>query len=120
MLLSTPAAIVSGFPRRMIHPPPPRAPIVAEAAQLPPLGFLGFRAGMAMAELRSLVQGASGRLGCKATSDPRMRECTGSFPLGEEPVRLQVGVLVSAVHDSAAVIVLTTHPSESDLEGWVG
>ena len=101
----------------MIHALPP--PIVAEVAQLPPLRFLGFRAGMALAEVHSLVRGSGGRLGCRATSDPRMRECNGSFDLGEGPVRLHVSVLVSAVHDSAAVIVLSTHPSESALEGWV-
>ena len=80
------------------------AAIAASPQQPPPLTFIGFRAGMAVAEARSLITKSGGSLSCKKTSDSRLRECTGSmsFPGLVRPLAL----LVSSVRDSVGVIVL--------------
>ena len=97
--------------------PPPRAIAIA-AQDFEPLSFAGFRAHMPMTEARALVSSAGGSLTCKATSDPRLRECTGStrLPTVSRPFRL----LISSVRDTAAVIVLTGAVPESDSRRWVG
>ncbi|HEV8598354.1 MAG TPA: hypothetical protein VGQ69_03255 [Gemmatimonadales bacterium] len=87
----------------MIITPPP---VVAPAAQaLPPLSFLRFRAGMPVSEAGSLIRASRGILVCKATSDSRMRECTGRLP--RPGLSTVFEVLISSVHDSSAVIVFS-------------
>jgi hypothetical protein len=98
-------------------PPPPTSAAIAIAIQeLRPLGFAGFRAHMPMSEAKALVISAGGSLTCKATTDPRLRECTGimPFPKVVPPFRL----LISSVRDTAAVIVLTANIKESDTSEW--
>lgn len=98
-------------------PPPPLHGVIAAAIQqLPALSFVGFRAHMPMSEVRALVTSAGGSLACKATTDPRLRECTGVMPFPKviPPFRL----LISAVRDTAAVIVLTANVKESDTREW--
>lgn len=81
-------------------------PIIAPAVQPPPpLSFLGFRAGMPVANAGSLIRAARGMLSCKPTTDSRMRECTGQLPRAGSPVPFDV--LISSVQDSSAVIVLS-------------
>jgi hypothetical protein len=96
--------------------PPP--PAVAPAAQkLPPLSFAGFRAGLPLAAAKDLISTSGGKLDCKSSSDPRMRECTGSiqFPSLDQPFE----ILISAVNDSAAVIILTGYPTQVTVTAWV-
>jgi hypothetical protein len=96
--------------------PSPPAPIVVAIQQLPPLGFVGFRAHMPMSEARALATSAGGSLSCKATTDARLRECTGGMPFPNviPPFKL----LISSVRDTAAVIVLTANVKESDTREW--
>ena len=99
-------------------PPPPIPAAIAVAIQgLPPLSFAGFGTHMPMRDLRSMVTGAGGSLTCKATTDPRLRECTGVMPFPKviPPFRL----LISMVRDTAAIIVLTANVKESDTREWV-
>lgn len=72
---------------------------------------------MAMAEAHALVVSAGGSLACQPTTEPRMRECTGSMPF--QNLSAPVRVLISSVDDSAAVIVLTGNPSERDSRHWL-
>jgi hypothetical protein len=71
---------------------------------------------MAMREARAVAISAGGSLACKATTDPRLRECTGVVPLlkGIPPFQL----LISSVRDTAAVIVLTASVKERDTREW--
>lgn len=73
---------------------------------------------MSIADARGLITAAGGTLACKPTSDVRMRECTGTMPFRNlgAPFR----VLISAIDDSAAVIVLSGSPSEKESRGWIG
>ena len=99
-------------------PPPPRlpAPIAVAMQELPPFSFIGFRAHMPMSEARALATQAGGSLTCKATTDPRLRECTGIFPFPK--VIPPFKILISSVRDTAAVIVLTANVKESDAREW--
>jgi hypothetical protein len=82
-------------------PPPAIAPAIQ---RLPPLSFLGFQAGMPLTDAVSRIRACRGTLTCRPTTDPRMRDCTGILPrVGETSFQL----LISSVHDSAAVIVLS-------------
>ena len=47
---------------------------------LPPLSFLGFRAGMPVAQATAMIESVRGALTCRRSSDPRIRECTGFLP----------------------------------------
>lgn len=93
-------------------PPPASAP----ALQRPPLSFEGFRAGMPVAEAAQRIKASGGTLRCKATLDWRMRDCTGSLRLAELP---PFEVLVSSVHDSAAVIVLSLRAAAEPASRWI-
>jgi hypothetical protein len=99
-------------------PPPPSTPaaIAVDSQRLPPLSFAGFRTRMPMSEVRTMVTEAGGSLTCKATTDPRLRECNGvmPFPKVVPPFRL----LISMVRDTAAIIVLTANVKESDTREW--
>ena len=111
-------------------PPPPPAPsaygylrqppaVIAQVPQLPALSFLGFRAGMPVAQARALIRAAGGSLECRTTSDPRMHECNGFLPILQQAARETVSVLVSSVHDSAAVIVVSRHRGADEPTGLV-
>src|ERR1051325_1341855 len=100
-------------------PPPPPAAFAPAAQRLPPLSFLGLRAGMPLAELRSLVRTTGGAFDCKATSDPRMRECNGALVVGGGAESRTFRVLVASIRDSGAVIVLSGLPTGAALERWV-
>ena len=115
-----PAAFAFSFHGMPALPPPPAAVLAPAAQRLPPLSFLGFRAGMPLAELRSLVRTSGGAFHCKATSDARMRECNGSLVIGQEPEGQTLRVLIASIRDSGAVIVLSGHPTGAALERWVG
>ena len=93
--------------------------LVVQAQALPGLSFLGFRAGMPVAHVRSLIREAGGTLECRSTTDARMRECNGVFPVRAVAPGESASVLLASVHDSAAVIVVSRYPAESELEGWV-
>jgi hypothetical protein len=98
----------------MIISPPP---VVVPAVQtLPPLSFLGFRAGMPVHEAGSLIRAARGMLVCKATTDSRMRDCTGQLPQSELTTPFEV--LISSVQDSSAVIVFSRRGGPS-VSRWV-
>jgi hypothetical protein len=84
------------------QPPPAVAPAVQS---LPPLSFQGFQAGMPVADAVSRIRANGGGLTCKSTTDARMRDCTGQMPRAGQSPPFQV--LLSSVHDSAAVIVLS-------------
>jgi len=71
---------------------------------------------MPMREARALAISAGGSLTCKATTDPRLRECTGVVPLLKGIPRFQL--LISSVRDTAAVIVLTASVKERDTREW--
>ena len=78
----------------------------------PPLSFIGFSPGMAVADARSLVTQRGGSLSCRKTTDSRLYECTGAVAL---PSLVQpLSLLVSSVRDSVGVMVLTTSLSEGD------
>ena len=97
-----------------ITPPP----IVAAAPQtLPPLSFEGFRAGMLVADARAKIVAGGGRLSCKATTDQRMKDCTGTLPAhGALPA---FELLISSIKDSSAVIVFSTSGSRRFSTTWV-
>jgi len=100
----------------MIIASPP--PISASHIQaLPPLSFLGFRAGMPVTEAVSLIRKSKGALTCKATADSRMRDCTGRVSTPETGTPLEL--LISSVHDSAAVIVFSLHGGTGPVARWV-
>ena len=98
----------------LASPPPISAP---HAQALPPLSFLGFRAGMPVSEAVSLIRAAKGALTCKATADSRMRDCTGRIATQETGTPLEL--LISSVHDSAAVIVFSLHGGTGPVTRWV-
>jgi hypothetical protein len=89
----------------------------APLQELPPLSFLGFRAGMPMARAIELIRAGGGALSCRGSSDPRIRECTGSLPARRFARPLTV--LISSIHDSAAVIVLSGAPPAELARGWI-
>src|SRR5690242_3119307 len=95
-------------------PPPP--PALTTVGQLPPLSFQGFRAGMPVEQAAELIRAARGSLRCKPTLDARMRDCTGAVRLGELP---HAEVLVSSVHDSSAVIVLSFSGAAELAARWI-
>lgn len=72
---------------------------------------------MPLAEARALITSDGGTLTCRATPNRRMRECTGS--LGSHTLATAIRVLLSAIDDSAAVIVLSGSPGESASLRWV-
>jgi hypothetical protein len=78
--------------------------------------FLGFRARMPIGDAKTMVTAAGGHLTCKATTDPRLRECNGVMPFskGVQPFQL----LISSVRDTAAVIVLTATVKEAVAGEW--
>lgn len=84
---------------------------------LPPLGFFGFRAGMPASHAARVVESARGELRCHSSSDPRLRECTGVLPHPDAGRPLEL--LISLVHDSAAVIVLSGTPSPEVARAWI-
>jgi hypothetical protein len=84
---------------------------------LPPLSFLGFRAGMPVVEATALIESTQGQLTCRRSIDPRIRECTGFMP--ERGVVRPLSVLISSVHDSAAVIVLSGTPPPDLARTWI-
>ncbi len=71
---------------------------------------------MPMSEIRALATSAGGSLRCKATTDPRLRECTGTLPFPR--VIPHFKLLISSVRDTAAVIVLTANVTVSDTREW--
>lgn len=92
------------------------AAAIVPAPQIPPLSFNGFRAGMPLAETVMRIKTSGGILNCKPTTDWRMRDCTGTLKLRELP---PLEVLVSSVHDSAAVIVLSLHGTAELASRWI-
>ena len=84
---------------------------------LPPLSFLGFRAGMPVGQATALIESTQGQLTCRGSTDPRIRECTGFIP--ERGVVRPLSVLISSVHDSAAVIVLSGTPPPDLARAWI-
>lgn len=83
----------------------------------PPLSFFGFRAGMPVTQASAHIRSNRGTLTCRNSSDPRIRECTGSLPHGGVTGPLEV--LISSVHDSAAVIVLSGKPPAELARTWI-
>jgi hypothetical protein len=77
--------------------------VIIPSQQLPPLSFRGFRAGMPVVEALGLIRAARGTLTCKATSDLRLRDCTGILPQSGT----SFDVLISSANDSVAVLVLS-------------
>ncbi len=71
---------------------------------------------MPMSEARALITSQGGSLSCKATTDPRLRECTGAMPFPKASSGFDV--LISSVRDTAAVIVLTGNLSEGTIQDW--
>jgi len=99
-------------------PTPGWLALVAVLSQdLPPLSFLGFRAGMPVRQATALIESIQGRLTCHSSTDPRIRECTGFIP--ERGVTRPLAVLISSVHDSAAVIVLSGAPPSDLARSWI-
>jgi len=84
---------------------------------LPPLSFLGFRAGMPVTQAAAMIESTRGTLTCRPSTDPRIRECTGFIP--ERGVSRPLGVLISSVNDSAAIIVLSGTPSPELARTWI-
>ena len=85
--------------------------------ELPPLSFFGFRAGMPVTQANAHIRSNRGTLSCRNSSDPRIRECTGSLP--HQGVTGPLEVLISSVHDSAAVIVLSGRPPPQVARTWI-
>lgn len=96
--------------------PPPPAVIVPGAQKLPPLSFIGFRAGMPVAEVKSFLRSSRVSLDCKRSSDPRMKECTATLPL--PGVVGGLAILISSVNDSAAVLVFTARGMQRLGQQW--
>jgi hypothetical protein len=85
--------------------------------ELPALSFFGFRAGMPVSQATALIKSIRGDLTCRASSDRRIRECTGFLP--HSGVTRPLEVLISSVHDSAAVIVLSGVPPADLARTWI-
>lgn len=91
---------------------------LAPAPQTPsPLSFQGFQAGMPVRDAVAHIRGSAGSLSCKPTLDWRMRDCTGQVTLAG--LRAPFDVLISSIHDSAAVIVLSTRSADRLAAPWV-
>ena len=93
------------------------AALAALTQELPPLSFFGFRAGMPVTQASALIRSNQGTLTCRNSSDPRIRECTGSLP--HQGLDGALEVLISSVHDSAAVIVLSGKPPAELARTWI-
>lgn len=85
--------------------------------ELPPLSFFGFRAGMPVTQASAHIRSNRGTLICRNSTDPRIRECTGSLP--HQGVNGPLEVLISSIHDSAAVIVLSGKPPAELARTWI-
>jgi hypothetical protein len=72
---------------------------------------------MPLLEAGARIRNGSGSLSCKPTHDWRMRECTGKTRSSNPAASFEV--LVASVHDSAAVIVLSTWGTNRAASGWV-
>ena len=72
---------------------------------------------MPIADAVALITQSRGTVSCRGSSDPRLRECTGSLP--RPGMGTQLSVLISSVKDSAAVIVLSGKPQAEEARGWV-
>jgi len=96
--------------------PPPAAVIVPAAQKLPPLSFIGFHAGMPVAEVQSFLRSSRVNLDCQPSSDPRMKECTAKLPL--PGVDGGLAILISSVNDSAAVLVFTARGMQTLGQQW--
>lgn len=92
--------------------------LVLLSQDLPPLSFLGFRAGMPLPQAIALIKSIRGQVSCRASTDPRIRECTGSIP-ESGGVGRPLAVLISSIHDSAAVIVLSGTPPGDIARNWI-
>ena len=99
-----------------IPPPAPPAAVAPAPQMLPPLSFIGFRARMSLADAEALTKAAGGSLACKPASDIRIRECQGTVPTYGLPSPFSL--LISSVHDSAAVIVLSHRAPGNAGEKW--
>lgn len=69
-----------------------------------------------MDEARATAKSAGGGISCKATSDPRMRECSGR--IAEPGGTGSLILTLSSINDSAAVILLSGAHS-ADGAPWV-
>ncbi len=96
--------------------PPPAVIYYQQPRTLPPLSFLGLRAGVPLQEVRAFLEANKSRLDCKASSDPRMKECTGTVPYPGVPRGL--ALLVSSINDSAAVLVFTARGNQTLGQEW--
>ena len=94
---------------------PPRS--VGQASAAPPiLEFHGLEVGLPLADLRSRVRGLSGTLTCRPARDPRIDECTGSVRL--DPRGRPYALIVSSIHDSAAVLILNGTGTRDSATAW--
>jgi hypothetical protein len=72
---------------------------------------------MPLVNAQELSARSGGALGCLDTTDPRIRECNGTVPF--PGLAHPFALLISTVHDSAAVIVLTASIGEEKTRDWV-
>jgi hypothetical protein len=72
---------------------------------------------MPLQEVKDRLEATGGSLSCKKTSEPLLRECTGS--MRDPRTKRFFEVLIASIRDSAAVIVLTAGVSESEGTLWV-
>lgn len=95
-----------------------RAPVRAQAAPLPPLSFLGFRAGASLGEVGRQVHSLGGKgLHClKAKRDRSVMECRATVT--DPGSRRAVDLWLSAMDSATAVLMLSTPLSGVELDAW--
>ena len=98
-------------------PPAWLALLAVFTQELPPLSFFGFQAGMPVTQASAYIRSNRGSITCRNSSDPRIRECTGSLP--HQGLTGLLDVLISSVHDSAAVIVISGKPPADLARSWI-
>ncbi|MGH7559567.1 MAG: hypothetical protein ACRENB_00960 [Gemmatimonadales bacterium] len=83
----------------------------------PPLEFRSLRVGLPVSELRGVVRTLGGSLACRPSRDARIGECTGSLRF--QPRGPRFSLIVAAVRDSAAVVILTAPVPPDSVAAWV-
>lgn len=87
-------------------PPPP-----------PPLDLFTLRAGEAWNINRDRLDTLDGRVGCRASLDPRITECHGTVSLPLSPVPFDL--VISLVSSRTAIILLSGRASHEVVSSWI-
>ena len=89
----------------------------AAARDTTPIGFIGFRAGAPLSEVRERVRELDGRLRCdQAKADRRVTECRGTIV--DPDLAGPVDIWLSAIDERSAVLTLSADVEPDQLDRW--